>query len=340
MSHTVTEVDVFTPTITVPDGTDSRSNAANVVEAIAQGLANRTKNLDTHCARFDETNIFDQGQQFNILNAAVPALFSISDAGDGGVPGNLWKVQLEFVLTDGTFARMYSGDGGSGNWCITTNAVWDASGAQAWHRDDNAQEANILRCFDGELHWYGKAAGVGTWTSVGWDTSRGVARIGDKVHAAGFAAVGLFEYETPPSRATMIALVEGEYSGGVLSGYGDYWQTSAGSDFAMFSLRLPHGATLAAVDFMFEAAAASPIVGKAFRRHSANWTTPVFPTVSQVGSDVLTSGLVGTEVLTVPFGITVDSAEEYWTALDMPGPGGDRLRAVRLRWVDPGPRNH
>jgi len=45
MAHVITEVDAFTASITVPDGGDARSDAAEVVADIAQRLANRTKNL-------------------------------------------------------------------------------------------------------------------------------------------------------------------------------------------------------------------------------------------------------------------------------------------------------
>lgn len=79
MSHALTEVDSYTPTITVPDGTDSRDHAAEDVQAIAQGLANRTLNhknrLDALVADFADaarksaSNTFTQPNTFQNVNA-------------------------------------------------------------------------------------------------------------------------------------------------------------------------------------------------------------------------------------------------------------------------------
>lgn len=64
MAHNLTEVDAFTTPITVPDGIDSRNNAAEVVAAIAQALANRTKHLSIHAAYVDAINVFTLLNQF------------------------------------------------------------------------------------------------------------------------------------------------------------------------------------------------------------------------------------------------------------------------------------
>lgn len=67
MPHVITETAVFTPTVTVPGGFDSRVDAAEVVEAIAQALANRTrfiKAITDHVARVDTVNTFALLQTF------------------------------------------------------------------------------------------------------------------------------------------------------------------------------------------------------------------------------------------------------------------------------------
>ncbi len=65
MAHVITETPTFTATVTVPDGTDSRVNAAEVVEAIAQALANRTRALK---AVTDNAAIKNAANTFTALN--------------------------------------------------------------------------------------------------------------------------------------------------------------------------------------------------------------------------------------------------------------------------------
>lgn len=62
MAKNLTESDVFSTPITVPEGTDFMDDAADAVELIAQRLANRTKNINDHAARWDVANTFTQPQ--------------------------------------------------------------------------------------------------------------------------------------------------------------------------------------------------------------------------------------------------------------------------------------
>jgi hypothetical protein len=79
MAKVIIETATFTPTITVPEGTDTRSHAAEDVEAIAQGLANRTqaiKAVTDNAARRDEVNTFALANTFNgqvTANAGIRA---------------------------------------------------------------------------------------------------------------------------------------------------------------------------------------------------------------------------------------------------------------------------
>lgn len=73
MAHTLTEVASFDPTVTVPDGTDSRANAAEVVQGIAQVLANRSRALKTvtdNAAVKNAANTFTQPNTFTALMTA------------------------------------------------------------------------------------------------------------------------------------------------------------------------------------------------------------------------------------------------------------------------------
>lgn len=90
----LTEVDVFTATVSVPEGTDSRNDAADVVEDLSQALANRTKHLNEHSAKIDEANTFSEDQAFlaavviNSLEAVNVEVTNDADiAGDLSVDG-------------------------------------------------------------------------------------------------------------------------------------------------------------------------------------------------------------------------------------------------------------
>lgn len=67
MSKVLVETATFTPSITVPEGSDTRAHAAEDVEAIAQGLGNRTqalKQVTDHAARLDQANAFTLANSF------------------------------------------------------------------------------------------------------------------------------------------------------------------------------------------------------------------------------------------------------------------------------------
>lgn len=342
MSHTLTEVDAHTTPITVPDGTDSRSNAANVVEAIAQALANRTHRLDLHTAKFDAVNVWEQAQEYDIDQADAPAIRTTKDAGDhAGVPANIWKLQFEFLLTNGTKARLYSGNGTNGNWALTTNAVWDPGGVQTWHKDDDSHESNVLRVFDGEVHFYGKAVGAGSWGPAGWDTTRGVARVGDEVHALGIVAgTKLFRYETP--RATWVQL----FPEGGLNNFQDRMRLAA-AETAVYRLRLPAGAVIGQVNIKVE------------EYTGVNYDIELFQTHVKAFSDTSTPGSVSTKhafvhvnpggtalvrnhILNYP-SVTIDNEYDlFWVAVrcNSGSPANLDVYGVQIGFADPGPRNH
>jgi len=75
MAKILTESPSFDPDITVPEGTDSRADAAEVVEALTQKLTNRSAFLKTytdHAAQVNAPNTFTQLNTFtaNIVAAA------------------------------------------------------------------------------------------------------------------------------------------------------------------------------------------------------------------------------------------------------------------------------
>lgn len=88
MAHNLTEADAFTTPISVPDGTDTHNTAANVVAALAQALANRTKHLNDHVAYKDVANTFSAAQTIPVLNATDLAVANSATFGNDLVIGD------------------------------------------------------------------------------------------------------------------------------------------------------------------------------------------------------------------------------------------------------------
>lgn len=155
--HDLTDIDEFTTPITVPDGTDSRNNAAEVVEAIAQALANRTFALATHSAYHDEANTFSevntfqesisaqQGIQVSNPAAGEPAITQYSSPDDDPAPGNRWKSIIQAAI-GGALGNtaMWSGiPSHDGQLLFTINAYWDATN-QLWNQSTNTLHSFAL----------------------------------------------------------------------------------------------------------------------------------------------------------------------------------------------------
>lgn len=249
--HDLTEVDEFTTPISVPDGTDSRNNAADVVEAIAQALANRTLLLATHAAFHDSPNTFTGGASsfadvLQILtgiealnpNAGEAALAQTVSADDDPNPGNKWKSIIQAAV-GGAVADvgMWSGIAVSnGQLLFTINAYWDAS-TQMWNQSTNALHSLAFTMSHlGEFTFSRVNSGSGPWASwpVTGDTVLRVSDLaaGDDVTAGGditatgnvaagvdvianddVVAGGDFEFATPRTEYRAINLTSGVGSG-------------------------------------------------------------------------------------------------------------------------------
>lgn len=322
------------------------TNAADIVtvQGNVDDVAADLASLDAHAAKFDEPNTWEFTQTFDIDQADDPMFRSTKHAGNhGGSSGNVWKVQHTWLLTDGTNARVYSGaGGGSGNWCLTTNALWDPGVAgQVWSKDDDLIESNVLRCFNGELHFYGKAPGGGTWGPGAWDTARGVARVGDEVHAKGFqAASSGFNYEPAVTH-----WVEAVPSGG----YNTFFNSrrlAPGEDVQYFFPRLPTGAWIGQVNVKVERFAGNDYEIYANITTVKNFTDETTPgaTMSSLDSDLVSGATPKVENHLLSYGgLTVDNEfKVYWVRIfNKLGATSDlEVYGVQLGFTDPGPRNH
>lgn len=181
MAHTVTEVDTYTATITVPDGADSRSNAAEVVQDIAQALANRTHHHKLHGAFIDSPNTFTALNIFSALveisqnieaiatDANVGAFVVRTAASADAHAGNKYRAVFGANIGGGRYVNGYSGLAASqAQFVIALNGVWDTVN-QRWFKDDTGSPAfALLMDFTTGTVTFSRQDGAGTWTS--WAT--------------------------------------------------------------------------------------------------------------------------------------------------------------------------
>jgi len=117
MAHTIAETPSFDLNIVVPDGTDSRADAAEKVAAIAQKLANRTQSMKLVtdvAAKKDVSNTFTAPNTFTQL-VTMQTLHVNSTT---EVAGNLWVDSSKDVLYMGavvTVRKQLSLARGAGN---------------------------------------------------------------------------------------------------------------------------------------------------------------------------------------------------------------------------------
>jgi hypothetical protein len=378
MSKDLTDVDTFSSPIHVPEGTDSRNDAAGDVELIAQRLANRTHYLNLRAAFKAIANTFTAGQAIDVASASTPLLTTTTDSQDHpSSPANKWKLELRFPLADGTSWRLYVGDGtggAGGNWIITTNAVWDpASGGQSWSKDDTSKISTAVWAGpSGGFSVFQKNAGAGTWTSS-WDVGvgnilvGGDVSVGDDLNVTGDAVVG----------GTITAT--GEISGGDISAGDDLFAGDNVNVTNLVQYVTPPTRTkqVNLLGLLNQANGTEPTFGegitlngsgivniplqlphgavlgvcrvklgagdydvRAFRKHSINMTNSSVPTVATVDTDSGTSGSVHN--VSVDFGgLTVSKDEFYWISVfNTHGSNTLDVEAVDMSFVDPGPRNH
>lgn len=346
MPHNLTDADAFTSPVAVPDGTDSRNNAANVVEALAQVLANRTNYLNLRTAKLAAANTFTAAPQTIDVNAAdVPAIRVTKTAHDHPSFGtNKWKVVGSWQLSDARWVRLFSGEGTDSAWAITLNAKWDPSSSQAWEKDFTASESNMLRCVYGELHWYGRGVGVGTWTDAQWDDqARGNVLIGDTLSAKtvqasdDVKAADQFLYVTPRVVQVELSPEDGYHTSLSHKSLGN-------NQTAWFQIRVPQGVALGTVRIKANEATTAVIDYELYRTHGIDHSTAGLPTHTIVDSlHVSPPGAGGVFNRTLSFGgLNVDNTDErYWIRIynDTAGAGDVDVYAVQLEWTDNGPRN-
>jgi hypothetical protein len=277
MSHNLTDADAF-PAVPVPDGTDSRNDAANKVEALGQALANRTRwlalrlvELGLNIARTNLANVFTEPQTIPNIAGSTVVEANLTVNGETRVPWIKDAVEIAGSL--------------------------DVTGDISAHDDVIAQDE--------------------------------------------------FQYwrDPWPQRTVLIPLLSC-FGEGLLdmSGGGAVARVNLGAGKVhLWPIKLPRDATLLSVQALAAKSGGNALTMKVVRKQNGDWsaTPSSMPGSFDRGSPhaVTGSGLKMLDV-TLPANETIDNEDIEWFVHITSTDGSDHVYALRMTFLDPGPRNH
>jgi hypothetical protein len=354
MATNLTEVASFDPTVTVPEGTDSRVNAAERVTALAQVLANRSrflKGITDIAALTTAANTFtDAPQTIDIANdPSVPLITTTKTAFDYSAnPSNGWKLIGRFPTDGGgrNFNLYVGANDSSGTFALVVNAFWQigssGSGVNKWHQEDATKDSFGMFVVAEVLTLSSQAAGASAWGV--WPTNRG--GISSPTY------VGDVIYKTPLVRGPTpidLAFASGPYIRDVTDGSVFRNPDTTGwpsSQRIVVPLRVPVGSTLGIVQIRHAQGTTMNDIFRLYKRAGAFGTGLTF---TQVGTDSVPGGSgIATLTSTLdPGGHVVAAGEELqieWQLTDIGSVTAlsvNKIIAMRMsNWTDIGPSNY
>lgn len=323
--------------VSVPLGSDSRANAAELVEQIAQKLLNRTWWLRSKATLKDAVTLFTgQLTLHDPADSQKPAL----EFG-GGNQGTSWRRRLKCGVGGITEVHMYSGTGvgGPGHFAIVYNAQW--SGLQ-WSQQDTALPscAWILDAAKSGTFVSYQPAGTSPWAS--WPTVAGAANVAN-VNASNVTSnnftigSGSVAYASARTRTTVMGC--GTPRAGGHNGANGSLSTDGTLSYAYIDLRFPDNwdPSGAWIEIVHHQTTSTPNVFKLAER-TINWSSPAAASETYPAQDPGTVS-TGYKLATVPLtGVTFDPLKEY-RLVWIPGNVSDSFEGWRVvSWKDQGPR--
>jgi hypothetical protein len=303
-------------------------------------------NIDEWTKYLDEQNDLLPGKLADLVqaNADAPLVASQSTAQDHpGNATNAWKEIFKFAIANGTFFRLLVSDGDAAHWAITTNAKWNPAPSgpfsQAWSHDDPTEPAYLINLESDGSVIYGKvpaSGGPSTWENWAGATLRADEQV----------ISDSFVHASPITRTKMLPLFEAQP---LALDTGTYWWTqgspacleaNAAGDEVRIPIRLPAGAVLQSVQVMVDQETAATMTCRVFRNGGHDFTTPAAGSQTQLAS-VTTTSATGVKVASMSsINHTVDNSTGELYLFVEAGAAADRIRAARVTFTDPGPRNY
>jgi hypothetical protein len=367
MPHNLTDANLFTAPVVVPDGDDDHMLLAEYIAAIAQALANRTfylKPLADGAAQRTGGNTISGDQLLTgvlqvtqqAINApAVQALVVATDAPNPGT--NRWQWVFRIKTGGGQYANVYSGTDAAarGSLAITVNAIWDASSGM-WSQLDAAQKsiALIWRYFDVRL--VGMAAGSSPWAlwPSSYDSSTTIELLahrmtGKIVRAEANTDAAFdrgFRHVSAQPRTSMIPITGFQGKGFLRSDFAVMRSAVANiGDVVLWPIRVPPFCTFSEIRIAHwmgsdnsPTPSHNPDTFKLWRREHIGgaWAIIASATAADVVGDTTTA--INTGNTTQSLDGTEFALE--WTVV-MPDAAGvaNRVKAIEVDWTDIGPNN-
>lgn len=352
MAFDLTEVEEFTEPLTVPEGADWMDLAAETIQDLAQGLANRTRSLLARAALKAVQNTFDVGQLFAEPNGETALIRATKGPHDQpSRPANPWKRILTGPTNDGSaHVSLYIGDGTEGYAAIAINAWWRASDATPkWRQDNNTRPSVLVVLLANGLEVKRKEAGEADWTS--WDAENvGLSAdylLGQNAIIQNDVAIfGDFVFANDGGQGKQLTSSFNlrHCSGDVRLHNGAV--KSLTGDRVVWALRVPTGDKFGTLQVMHVQTTA---VGDRFtvtKRTGAVWsgsiTAPSNTTVQTLTGAAATGTYVKSfDLSALSLDWTTDDVELSWEPLGF-SPGGEDNRVVAIRmanWRNKRPRN-
>jgi len=319
MAHVITEVATFTPTITVPDGVDTMVDAAEVVTAIAQGLANRSRALKAVTDVAARTNIANNFTALQVFSAGL----TVSAGAFQSLAATVTTLNASGAVA---FAN--------------TLAVTGVTTVGALHVLGTSQLDNNLN-ITGSLAATAQVQGAtvvstGTVTAATTITATaGNLRLQNNTR--------IVEYISPSFVERVVPIAEGISRDAANTELdADYWeQTGGGVGLIDFPIRTPDGAVLSQARMISFAPASAnqlSLFGRSIDWNTTPQTPPSFGSniVTTVSTTHATDAVITT--VTIP-SVPVDNLTEEFKLTVLLGATGNRLYALRLIYADPGLTN-
>jgi len=342
MAKNLIEASNFDTAVTVPEGTDSRDDAADAVELLAQALANRTKFLNTVCAKKTEANSFAgdisapnitagsilsgnavQGNSASFGPTSVAALTASSVQSNTTVHAN------GDITADGDLA-------GDNVACATVTATGNVS-----CNDVNAQDvacATVAATGVVTANAVSAAAAVtaATLQSSGNTAVGGSCTVSQDLWIPATRSIKYSGSETDARRVLAVPMVLASGKDAELSAGGHWTRASGtGTGTIRFTLpRLPHGTKLETLQVMLDAIGGGDATVAWQRFHNATWVlgAAVLPTLTTLDSVTALEASPAPGIVTLDAaGALVDRASEY--RLQVSGNGTFSVYAARLTVV-------
>lgn len=317
MPFPLTEEIEFTSPIIVPDGDDFMDDAAEVIQALAQGLANRdawAKDLlDNKVVKNDQGNTITGALAIVTTDEAAPPLKIVN------APTGKWRPCFEAACDasgDRKIMVFQGTDDNEGALAITVNARWQLS-PQQWRQQNAAKKSfGLLFVPNGSgLRFSVQDAGVSSWTvwpEKGIFTAGGGGLFG----ADGLAALGIIHSYAKVTSQGDFETYDGDFVRQVARARersiiplgdvcGAYTRTATGiksddtSSAPFWTVRVPPNCTLGTIQIMHTKLNTGSTTFTLVPRTGAVWNllAPVKPaTDDEVVESSTTAGLQITEL--------------------------------------------